>query len=62
MLIKEVKKSDLIRPNLSAIAKKIGKTRTWVSLVWNRRKKSRHTQELIAEALGIPYEELWGDK
>ncbi|WP_428985662.1 helix-turn-helix domain-containing protein [Thermodesulfovibrio yellowstonii] len=58
-LIRRLKKRDLVEPNLAAIARKIGKSRTWVSLVWNRRQKSRKTQELIAEALGIPYEELW---
>lgn len=61
-LIKELKKRDLIVPNLAAIARKIGKSRTWVSLVWNGHAKSRKTRRLIAEVLGIPYEEFWGEE
>lgn len=59
-LIKSSQKNNLIKVNLTALSKKIGRSLTWTSLVWNRKVKSRKTQELIAEALGIPYEELWG--
>lgn len=44
------------------LAQKIGYSRTWVSLNLNGKRKSERTQRLIAEALGIPYEELWGEE
>lgn len=62
MLIKEIKKRGLITVNIGELSRKIGQSRTWVSLVWNGRVKGKKTRKLIAEALGIPYEELWGEE
>lgn len=62
MLIKEIKKRGLITVNIGELARKIGKSRTWTSLVWHGHAKSRKTRRLIAEALGIPYKELWGEE
>lgn len=58
MLTNEAKK-DLYRINITALAKRIGRTRTWVSLVVHGRKKSPATQRLIAEALGESVKDLW---
>ena len=44
---------------LAEIARDLGVSRTWVSLVVNRHKKSRRIQEAIANALGVSYESLW---
>jgi len=58
-LTEKVKKTDLIRPNITKLAKAIGYNRSYVSQVWNRRRKSKPVQKAIAQALGISYEELW---
>lgn len=55
-------KNNIVRVNFSALARAIGRERSYVWRVWTGRVKSRKTQELIAEALGIPYEELWGEE
>lgn len=44
---------------LAEIARGLGVSRTWVSLVVNGHKKSRRIQEAIADALGVSYESLW---
>jgi len=58
---KPLKMGDLVKPNLSEIARRLGKSRTWISLVWNRHFRGEKTRKEIAELLGIPYEELWGE-
>lgn len=51
-----------IKIDVTALARHIGLSRTYVSLVLHGHKKSKRARKLIAEALGIPYNELWGDK
>lgn len=46
---------------LAEIARDLGVSRTWVSLVVNGHKKSRRIQAAIASALGVPYESLWNN-
>ncbi|KAF0145068.1 MAG: hypothetical protein FD156_1179 [Nitrospirae bacterium] len=55
-------KKDLYRINITALAKRIGRTRTWVSLVINGHETSPVTRELIASALGVRVADLWPDK
>ena len=62
MLTNEAKKTGLVKVDITKLAKKINRTRTWVSLVWHGHRKSIPTRKAIAEALGVPYEELWEDK
>ncbi len=59
MLIPSDKK-NLIKINISELARRTGKSRTWLSLVLNGHFKGLPTRKAIAEALGVPYEELWG--
>ena len=54
----EAKKS-LYRLDVTALARRIGRTRTWTSLVLHGHEKSPVTRELIAAALGVRVEELW---
>ena len=61
-LTKETKKTGLIKVDITKLAKKVGRTRTWVSLVWHGHRKSKPTRRAIAEALGVPYEELWDEE
>lgn len=44
------------------VAKKARVTCTWVSLVVCGHRKSARIQGLIAEILGLPYSEVWGEK
>ncbi|WP_164994774.1 helix-turn-helix domain-containing protein [Candidatus Kuenenia stuttgartiensis] len=44
---------------LAEIARGLGVSRTWVSLVVNGHKKSPRIQRAIADALGVSYESLW---
>lgn len=60
MLINGTKKG-LYRVDVTALARRIGRTRTWVSLVLHGHKKSRVTRELIASALGTTVEDLWAE-
>jgi len=53
-------KNKFIRINTVELAKSTGKSRTWISLVLNGHFKGKPTRRAIAEALGVPYEELWG--
>jgi len=55
-------KNKLIRINIGEVAKATGKSRTWISLVLNGHFKGEPTRRAIAEALGVPYEELWGEE
>lgn len=59
-------KKSLIRINVAELARVIGRSRTYTWLVLNGKLKGkrygRPTKKLIAEALGIPYEEFWGEK
>ncbi len=52
-------KKSLIKINITELARTIGKTRTWVSLVLHGHKKSTTTRKAIASALGVRVEELW---
>ncbi|MDA8106176.1 MAG: hypothetical protein M0Z71_12465 [Nitrospiraceae bacterium] len=58
MLSKRPKK-DLLRINVTALAERIGRTRTWTSQVLHGHEKSPLTRKLIAEALGMKVEDLW---
>jgi lambda repressor-like predicted transcriptional regulator len=58
-MLRNSTKKDLYRINITALAKRIGRTRTWVSLVLNGHEKSPVTRGLIASALGVRIEELW---
>lgn len=53
-------KKSLIKINITELARAIGRSRTWVSLVLHGHRKSPATRKAIAEALGVPYERLWG--
>ncbi len=57
----KVIKKTLIDKELSVadVARKIHRSRTWVSLVINGRKKSEGSRRAIAKALGARYEDLW---
>lgn len=41
------------------IAKDLGVTETWVSLVLNGRRRSPRVRQAFADALGMNVEELW---
>ncbi|MBI5205089.1 MAG: hypothetical protein HZA11_09245 [Nitrospirae bacterium] len=58
-MLRNSTKKDLYRINITALAKRIGRTRTWVSLVVNGHEESPVTRELIASALGVTVNELW---
>lgn len=51
MVLRGVKSKD--------IAHETGVTETWVSLVLNGRRKSPRIRKAIANAVGIPVEDLW---
>lgn len=53
-------KKNLVKINRTELARAIGRSRTWVSLVLNGHKKSIATRRAIAEALNVPYVKLWG--
>jgi len=57
-------KAGLILKGISCgqLARKLGVSRTWMSLVVCSRVKSRRIQQAIADALEIPYEKLWGEE
>lgn len=42
-----------------SLARKLGITPTWMSLIVNGRKESRRVQKAIADALGVDYAVLW---
>jgi transcriptional regulator with XRE-family HTH domain len=44
------------------IAKALGIDRSTVSGVVNGHRTSRRVQKAIADAVGVPYEKLWGKK
>lgn len=54
-------KKSLIKLNVTELANKLGKSRTWISLVLHGHKKGKETRKAIAKALGVPYEELWNE-
>ncbi|MEJ5227225.1 hypothetical protein [Thermodesulfovibrio sp.] len=66
IMFTEKDKKNLIRINKAELARRIGRSRTWVTLVMNgktgNKRYGRPTRKLIAEALGVPYEELWGEE
>ena len=41
------------------LARRLGCTKTWISLVINGHAKSEWVRKGIAEALGEPYEKIW---
>jgi lambda repressor-like predicted transcriptional regulator len=45
--------------DVSALARQIGKSRTWTSQVLYGHEKSPETRAAIAEALDVKVEELW---
>lgn len=45
--------------SITDLAKKVGITRSWLSLVLNGHHKSYHTRIKISRLLNISYEELW---
>ncbi|GEM_PF-1772858 len=53
---------------LRALAQKIGRHESYLSELVNcyqrgrRNRRGRHTRLLIADALGVPYEDLWTDE
>jgi len=47
--------------DVAKLARKIKKNRSWVSQVLYGHIKGEPTRRAIAEALGVPYEELWGE-
>jgi len=53
-------KKSLIKINITELARTIGRTRTWVSLVLNGHRKGDATRRAIAKALNMPYARLWG--
>lgn len=55
-------KKNLIKINISELARRIGRSRTWVSLVLNGRVRGESTRKAIADALGVKYNELWEEK
>lgn len=57
---KEIKKT-LIDKDLSVteVARKIHRSRTWVSLVINGHEKSEDARKAISRVLGVPYKDLW---
>lgn len=59
-MTKQIKKM-LIDQSLSIaeLARRIGKSRTWTSLVINGNMKSPATRMLIARGLGVKVQELW---
>ena len=57
MLTKGPKK-DLFKVNVTALAKRIGRTRPWTSQVFHGHKSSLPTKRLIAKALGITVRDL----
>jgi DNA-binding Xre family transcriptional regulator len=61
MLSKMVNKKNLYKVNITALAGRIGRTRTWTSLVWNGHEKSLATRQLIADALGIQVGDIWSN-
>ncbi len=42
------------------ICRKLGVSATWVSLVLNGKASSERVRKAIADAVGQPYERLWG--
>lgn len=69
MLMKKTKNNKKVKIlliekdlNVSKLSKMIGRSRTWTSLVLYGNKKSIPTRKAIARVLGVPYEELWGEK
>lgn len=47
--------------SISAIARKVGVTRQWVSQVVNGHKPSKRIRKAIASALNKPVEDMWPD-
>jgi len=46
----------------SHIAKEVGVTPEWISMVIHGRAKSARIKQAISECLEIPYNELWPEK
>ena len=55
-------KKNLIKINISELARRIGRSRTWVSLVLNGRVRVVSTRKAIAAALVAKYNELSEEK
>jgi|GEM_PF-2173071 len=69
MLAKRIKNNKRIKIllinkdlDVAKLARLIGKNRSWVSQVLYGHIKGEPTRKAIAEALGVPYEELWGEE
>ncbi len=67
-MTKEIKKLLIDQEiSITELSRRIGISRTWVSLVINGHMKATETRKLIAAALGRKMQELWpndnnGDK
>jgi lambda repressor-like predicted transcriptional regulator len=58
--VREIK-AEMMRRGVTTIqiARALGVTRTWVSLVLNERAESPRVRKAIAEALGVKVKDLW---
>lgn len=63
METREIKALMMMKGITSAsIAKKVGVTRTWVSLVLTGKRNSPRIRKAIAKAIGWPVEKLWPEE
>jgi transcriptional regulator with XRE-family HTH domain len=62
-MVKKIKKLMIDREKTIAdVAREIGKSRTWTSLVINGNMKTSATRKAIAEALGVDVVTLWPEE
>lgn len=56
-------KSEMALKGLTSreVAREIGCSETWFSLVINGHRKSPRVRKAIAETLGVSYKSLWGN-
>ena len=60
---REIKANLLLRGITQVeIARRLGVTKTWVSLIVNHKASSERVQRYIARLLNLPYEQVWGRK
>jgi len=63
MTPEEIKsKIVLEKKTLREIAQKAGVVPSAVTMIIQRKGKSQRLQQLIADEIGMPYEEVWGTK